>query len=259
VRRLFVTLAASVALTFAAALPIKATGLTLATVSCTDGDSFSATVDTDALTDLTQAIEAMTLYPAGLSCTLATAPLLTSMGGVASAWKASGFVVGGGRFQLFCPAETGVPDQKFWVNFGLSAHDRDGGTDVKGGTFNLAVPDGPTQCDGPSNFTSKPYCLVINNEPPGPPSSPWYAWINSTVTQAHGDYFGSLEGQDIGVAVKDTGNPGHQNSPDRIAPRTDGRTTSCPEIGDPPLDTVDESEWTDVLNGNITIHPQSQL
>ena len=108
-RRLFVTLAASVALTFGMALPVRAIGLTLVTVTCSDGDSVTATVNADELAGLTDAINAMTLYPAGLSCTLGTAPVLTSIGGVASAWQASGFVVGGGRFQLFCPPGAGCP------------------------------------------------------------------------------------------------------------------------------------------------------
>ncbi len=250
-RRAVVTLAISIALTFATALPVRALGLTSVTVSCGD-DSFTATVDADALDGITSALDAMTLYPAGLSCTLATAPVLTSLGGVASAWTASGFVVGGGRFQLPCPP--GFPDgSTFWVNFGLSAHDQDGTTNVKGGTFNLAVPDGPTQCVGPSNFTSKPYCLVIADEPPGPPQNPWFAYISSTVTEAHGDFFGDLQGQNVGVGVKDTGNPGHQLSPDRIAPRR--FPSSCPDAAFPNPDT----EGTDVLNGNITIHPQSQF
>ena len=93
-------------------------------MSCSDGDSFSATVDADTLTGLQQAIQALTLYPAGLSCGLATAPVLTAIGGVASAWNASGFVVGGGRFQWPCPNGPGT----FFMNFGLSAHDQDGTT-----------------------------------------------------------------------------------------------------------------------------------
>jgi|SRR5438874_9292060 len=251
-RRAVVTLAISIALTFAAALPVRALGLTSATVNCGD-DSFTATVDSDTLADLTDAINAMSLYPAGLTCTLATAPVLTALGGVASAWLASGFVVGGGRFQLPCPGTT--DGSMFWVNFGLSAHDQDGTTDVKGGTFNLAIPDGPTQCVGPSNYTSKPYCLVIADEPPGPPTNPWFAYISSTVTQAHGDFFGDLQGTNVGVGVKDTGNPAHQGNlgRDRIAPRR--YPSSCPSAVYPDPDT----EGTDVLNGNITIHPQSQF
>jgi len=256
-KRVAVAFAASIVLTLATALPIRADGLTLATVSCSDGSSFSASVDADTLTGLQQAIEAMTLYPAGLSCTLGTAPLLTALG-VASAWTATGFVVGGGRFQMDCPSGGGT----FWTNFGLSAHNVDGTTTgaVDSGTFNLAIPDGPTQCVGPSNFTSKPNCLIISDEPPGPPSSAWFAWLNATVSQVQGDFFtnvaGLRPGGDAGAAVKDTGNPGHQTiGPDRIAPRP--FKTSCSTTGDPAPDAT--FGWHDVLNGNITINPQSQL
>src|SRR2546423_2354587 len=103
-RRLFVTLAASVALTFGMALPVRAIGLTLVTVTCSDGDSVTATVNADELAGLTDAINALTLYPAGLSCTLGTAPVLTSIGGRAPASEAHGVVGGGGRFPpLFAP------------------------------------------------------------------------------------------------------------------------------------------------------------
>jgi len=256
-RRLVVTFAITVALTLATALPGRAFGLTQATVNCTDGTSFSASVNADTLTGLQQALEAMTLYPAGLSCTLSTAPVLTAIGGVAAAWESSGFVVGGGRFQMDCPSGGGT----FWTNFGLSAHNENGTTTgaVKSGTFNLSIPDGPTQCVGPSNFTSKPYCLVIANEPPGPPSSPWYAWINATVGEVHGDFFTNVAGlrpgsDNNGVAVKDTGNPGQQTiGPDRISPRP--FKTSCPSTGDPAPDAT--FGWHDLTNGNITIHPQS--
>src|SRR5437773_9056135 len=99
-RRVLATLVATLALTFATALPVRAVGLTLATVSCSDGTSFSASVDVDTLSGLQKAVEALTLYPAGLSCTLGTAPVFGAMGGVASAWTSNGFVVGGGRFQM---------------------------------------------------------------------------------------------------------------------------------------------------------------
>src|SRR5256885_2516736 len=102
-RRLFVTLAASVALTFGMALPVRAIGLTLVTVTCSDGDSVTATVNADELAGLTDAINALTLYPAGLSCTLGTAPVLTSIGGGASARPTSRVFVSGGRFPPFWP------------------------------------------------------------------------------------------------------------------------------------------------------------
>jgi hypothetical protein len=165
--------------------------------------------------------------------------------------------VGGGRFQMDCPSGGGT----FWTNFGLSAHNVDGTTTgaTQGGTFNLSIPDGPTQCVGPSSFTSKPYCLVIGDEPPGPPSSPWYAWINATVTEVRGDFFTNVAGlrpgsDNNGVAVADTGNPGKQTiGPDAMAPRP--FMTSCPSTGDPAPDAP--WGWHPLTNGNITIHPQS--
>src|SRR5207253_8038665 len=88
-------------------------------------------------------------------------------------------------------------------------------------------------------------------------SNPWFAYISATVTQPHGDFFGDLQGQNVGVGVKDTGNPAHQGTlgPDRIAPRR--YPSSCDNGAAVYPDS--DSEGTDVLNGNITIHPQSQF
>ena len=100
--------------------------------------------------------------------------------------------------------------------------------------------------------------MVIGNEQPGPPSSPWYAWMNATVTEVHGDFFTNVAGltpgsDNNGAAVKDTGNPGHQTiGPDAIAPRP--FRTSCPATDDPAPDAP--FGWHDLTNGNITIHPQ---
>ena len=57
-RRVVITLAASLVLTFATALPMRALGLTAVTVSCGD-DTFSATVDADTLDALTHKIGGM--------------------------------------------------------------------------------------------------------------------------------------------------------------------------------------------------------
>src|SRR5436189_6272891 len=135
-----VTLAFAVAswLTLGTALPVASLGLTEVTLSGNDGTSFSATVDADTLSGLTQAVEAMTLYPAGLNCTLTQSLVVHALGGVASAWPGGGFLVGGGRFQLPCDA-TGI--LTYWVNFGLSAHtETDFAGPTRGGTLNLTVP-----------------------------------------------------------------------------------------------------------------------
>src|SRR5947207_6267553 len=157
-RRVTLTLAAVMVLTFATALPVASSGLTDVTVSCDDGSSFTATVDADTLEGLGQALEAMALFPAGLNCSLAAVPLILPLGGVASAWPGGGFIVGGGRFQLPCDA-TGI--LTYWVNFGLSAHtETDFAGPTRGGTLNLTVPGG--QCIPEGHVTSKPTCLTIN-------------------------------------------------------------------------------------------------
>jgi len=94
-RRAIFTMTAALVLTLATALPVASSGLTDVTLSCDDGSSFTATLDTESLEGVTQAVLAMGLFPAGLSCSLATVPVVHALGGVASAWPGGGFIVGG--------------------------------------------------------------------------------------------------------------------------------------------------------------------
>ncbi len=250
-RRIVLTLAAAAAFTFATALPVASVGLTDVTVNCDDGTSFSATVDLDTLTGLTNSIEAMTLFPADLSCSLIQMPAYRALGGVASAWPGGGFIVGGGRFQAGCPGGL-LGGGLYWVNFAVSAHtEGDLAGDTRGGTFNLTVPAG--QCVGPSHITTKPTCLAINAEFGTPPLGAYYAWLRSTITQASGGWSGT-EGQELGSAWKDTGNPGQQlpNNPDREA---DSPQSSCPSTVYPGTPNPDGAESHPIPNGNVTIHP----
>jgi len=243
-RRVTITLCAAVALTLASAIPVASSGLTDVAVACDDGTSWNATVDTNTLAGIAGALEAMTLFPAGLSCDMSTVPVILPLGGVASAWPGGGFIVGGGRFQAGCPNSPLL----FWVNFGLSAHTvSDAAGDTRGGTLNLTIPAG--QCVGPSHLTSKPTCLKINAEQPRPPQGAWFAYIRSHVTQTSGSFWAGAEGTDFGSGWKDTGNPGHQLSPDREA---DHQFSSCPNDGFPNPDDLLISH--PILNGNVTIH-----
>src|SRR5258705_1097732 len=81
-----------------AAYPVTAFGGTQVNLSCSDGTVSRLVVDADTLVGLTQAIDAMARYPAGLTCTLATTPLVLSFGAVALASSGDPFVVGGGRY-----------------------------------------------------------------------------------------------------------------------------------------------------------------
>ena len=245
-RRVIFTLTAALVLTLATALPVASSGLTDVTVNCDDGSSFTATLDTDSLEGVTQAVLAMGLFPAGLNCSLATVPVVHALGGMASAWPGGGFIVGGGRFQVGCP---NMPLVSFWVNFAVSAHTEtvDSGA-TRGGTLNFTIPAG--QCVGPSHLTSKPYCLTIDAETGTPPEGYYRAYLWSHVTQTSGSFWANAEGSDFGSGWKDTGNPGHQLSPDREA---DDSTSTCPVNGYPDPDSPFNSH--PILNGNVTIHP----
>jgi hypothetical protein len=250
-RRITVTFAMALALTLATALPVASEGLVDATVTCDDGTTFTAALDAGSLASLVDAVQAMTLFPADLSCAVAQAPVVHALGGVASAWPGGGFIVGGGRFQVGCPQNVPPgPFLTFWVNFAISAHTVDDNAgDVRGGTLNLTIP--ANQCVGPSHLTSKPYCLRIDaDSAPPPPDGAWFAYLWSHVTNTSGSFWANAEGTNFASGWKDTGNPGHQLSPDREADHpTNG---SCPDAGSPNPDDPYISHA--ILNGNITIH-----
>src|SRR5438309_11942081 len=69
-------------------------------------------VDTDTLNSLTDSVNAMTLYPAGLTCTLIqnpVNPLGAFFGHVATAASGNTFLVGGGRWQVPCSTFVAPP------------------------------------------------------------------------------------------------------------------------------------------------------
>jgi len=244
-RRIAFTLVAAVALTLATGLPVASFGLTAVNLNCDDGTNIAAEVDADTLAGLVDAVQAMTLYPAGLSCTLMQTPVVHAFGGVASAWPGGGFIVGGGRFQVPCG---GVLPVSFWVNFAISAHTETSKPgDTRGGTINFTVPGG--QCLPEGHITSKPTCLKINAEQPKPPEGAWFAYLWSHVTQSTGSLAaGFPEGSNFGSGWKDTGNPAKQLSPDRVNVAS---SSSCPNDGSP---DPDGSGSRPILNGGVTIH-----
>jgi hypothetical protein len=122
------------------------------TLTCSDGTEITdvtLVVSPETLTELTSAVEAMILYPAGLVCRLTEAPLLSAslaggrIGPRVAFAQSSGnpnkdYAVGGGQAKILgrC-AQTGDHE----VNFGLSAH-VDQGTMQSGvgGTVNFSIP-----------------------------------------------------------------------------------------------------------------------
>jgi hypothetical protein len=120
-KRILIAWLAGLLLAAVSAVPMSvfATGETDATLSCSDGTETTLTVDLATLDELKDAVQAMALYPAGLSCSLATAPLgggLAFSNSVAFAGGQGDFAVGGGQYVPCTTAGSGV------INFSISAH-----------------------------------------------------------------------------------------------------------------------------------------
>ena len=226
-RRVLFTLVAAAALTLGTAVPIASFGLTQVTLTCDDGTAYTAEVDAEELGGLVAAVEALTLYPAGLACTLAQAPVVHALGGAASAgsYGTGGFLVGGGRLLYPCPD---LPFMNFWVNFGVSAHTAGPNAGpTRGGTLNFTIPAG--QCEQ-GHLTSKPTCLRIDAAGAPPPPNPWYAYLTSQVTQTTGSHFAQYDNSEISTGWKDNGNPGKQ-----LSERSRGRIGQPSRLSERPL------------------------
>jgi len=207
-----------------------------ATLTCSDGTDLNLALDAASVMQLTDAVNAMTLNPAGdppLTCGVASAPLLTSSASASGGNSNNDYVVGGGKApNLGCFG--GYPP----VSFGLSAHVVQGApANTASGTFNVGSPATNAGCKG--HFNSKVDCLVVTGTA---------AHLTAHVTQATGQFAG-LEDTEIDVAVQDNGTPSAL-LPDMI---DDGNT-----VGQclPGKDAQGEPTAPDqpVTNGNINVH-----
>jgi len=208
-----------------------------ATLTCSDGTDLNLALDAASVMQLTDAVNAMTLNPAGdppLTCGVASAPLLTSSASASGGNPNYDYVVGGGKApNLGCFG--GYPP----VSFGLSAHVVQGDPPgTASGTFNVGSPAPNVGCKG--HFNSKVDCLVV--------MTPTSAHLTAQVTQATGQFAG-LQGTEIDVVVQDNGTPsaitsdmiGDGNTTGQCVPGTDAG-------GGPTLPSQP------VTNGNITVH-----
>lgn len=105
-RRVVIALALALGMVIGLGVPVSGLGLVSVTLTCTDGTNVTYTVDTATLSSLTDSVNAMILYPAGLTCTLVQNPLPLGafFGQVAVAGTNDTFIVGGGRWQVPCSA-----------------------------------------------------------------------------------------------------------------------------------------------------------
>jgi hypothetical protein len=211
-----------------------------ATLTCSDGTDLNLALDAASVMQLTDAVNAMTLNPAGdppLTCDVASAPLLTSSASASGGNPNYDYVVGGGKApNLGCFG--GFP-----TSFGLSAHVRQG--DPPGsatGTFNVGSPAPNVGCKG--HFNSKVDCLTV--------TVTGSAHLTAKVTQATGQFAG-LQGSEIDVAVQDNGTPS-AITPDMIGDGNVDPPVPCMQglsAGEPPTPTAPDNP---VTNGNVTVH-----
>ena len=270
-RRAVLTVAFAAGLAIGTAIPTAAIGETQVTLSCDDGTSTTLLVNADTLTGLTQAIQAMIDYPAGLTCTLVKVPGLASFGAIALASPGSDpFIVGGGRWLVPCAAINGggggggggapvqQPPDTFWVNIAVNVHQRDDGTFF--GTLNETIPANQFCPNfgqvGESHFTSKPTCLVIVSASTTPPIQP-PAFVTSQVTQVSGQVpfpagsTGFVNVDDyVHFGFQDNGNPGQQPFNDTLS-----GPPAVPSLGGDGCSPGYPEPIFDLQNGNISTHP----
>jgi hypothetical protein len=181
-------------------------GLQNTTLTCNDGTNLALALDTADLTALTDAVNAINLYPAGdpaLSCGLSQGSSSSSGNGPKD------FVVGGGQAAglgsnsdfgaFFCPGDE---------NFSVSAHAASDAPPTMpqpgvGGTFNLTATT--NKCGFSGHLVSKVDCVAVGDTSIGPGN----AQLTAYVTHADGAY-ASLTGQEIEVDLYDSGMPNGQ-------------------------------------------------
>ena len=211
-------------------------GLQNVNLSCNDGTNLNLALDTGSLTALTDAVGALTLYPAGdpaLACGLSQ----TSASGSSN----TDYAVGGGRATLF-GCVVGPTLILSETNFALNARVDSTSNGTAGtGTFNVTIPQSQSAgCQPPENqeghFNGRIDCVRV--------LSPTMAQAIFEVTHATGN-LSTFQGARLVVNVFDSGLPGGMG--DRINLRGSGaRCHFPPYTATRPVD-----------NGNISIHQAS--
>jgi hypothetical protein len=209
--------------TFGASAAVPDVGLQPTNLACSDGTSTNLSVDLSTLQQLTDSVSAMSLYPAGLSCSLGQ-PSPTSPSGTA-------FVVGGGRYdRAECP-----------INFSVSGHlDSNGPHGTQTATMSSAA-GGIPGCPGEGHIKADVTCVAVSGN---------IAEVRGHILEQSGslgpDFFPA--GDTVFVTdVIDNGNPS-AGIPDEVVQSTDapGTEENCNASVQGFYFTVD--------NGNITVH-----
>ncbi len=252
-RRTVLALAIAAGLAIGTVVPVSALGETPITLNCSDGTSTNLTLDADALASLTQAVQAMLDYPAGLTCTIVQNPLGVSFGSIALAGSPgkNSFIVAGGRWQVSCLLSGGgvppalieggvvarVPgawyslsssrssstlqavDEFFWVNIAVNVHQKDGSFF---GSLNETIPENQSCFGTPvgqSHFGSEgPDQVICMTQPMQDMNGNWTTFVTAKVIKTSGqvDFLNVTAGEFVHFGFLDSGNPpGQSNTYDK--------------------------------------------
>jgi hypothetical protein len=202
------------------------TGLQNVALSCSDGTNIGLTLSTTAVTNLTNATTAMTLYPAGHSCAVSTQSNPPPGGD-----PPYDYAVGGGD-QFFTQPQLEAPCK---INFGFSAHTPSNSPTLAKGTLTETVPGGCVGLGFTGELRVAIKCLDVNMN---------LADMSGTVTKATGQF-----AQDGFVA----GSPAYISAGDFGGPATDLLGVSTMPTGDSALcrGTANQAATS---NGNINVN-----
>jgi hypothetical protein len=170
---------------------VSDTGLQNVTLSCSDGTNLGLTLSTTAVTNLTNATTAMTLFPAGLACGVSTQANPTAGGN-----SPHDYAVGGGD-QFFTQPRLEAPCK---INFGFSANSPSNSPFDAKGTFTETVPGGCAGLGNTGELRVAIKCLDVDMD---------RADMSGTVTKATGQFAedGFVAGSPAYISAGDFGGP----------------------------------------------------
>jgi hypothetical protein len=204
------------------------TGLQNVALACSDGTNIGLTLSTTAVTNLTNATTAMTLFPAGLSCAVSTQSNPPPGGN-----PQRDYAVGGGD-QFFTQPQLEAPCK---INFGFSAYTPSNSPTSAKGTFTETVPGGCVGLGFTGELRVAINCLDVNMN---------LADMSGTVTKATGQFATGAEGFVAGGTA-------YISAGDFGGPAMDLLGASKFPTGDSP-DCHGTANQAATSNGNINVH-----
>jgi hypothetical protein len=173
------------AFAFGASPAVPDTGLQNVTLSCSDGTNVGLTLSAEEVASLTNAVTAMSLYPAGLTCVVSTQADPPTAGSK----KFDSAVGGGDQFPFMRPCS---------FNFGFSSNTPDDTPTAAKGSFNETIPGGCATLGFEGQLRVSIDCLAVTGN---------HADMHGRVTKATGSFAndGFVENGSAYISTTDNG------------------------------------------------------